>query len=96
MRIIEDKLTNLRRIKYLLLKHKDIDIPDELLERANFEEIKQYLKMSIGVDSLTINELRDRAAILRITPIWGLTKTQLILAIIRKQDESCTCQKVSQ
>lgn len=94
--LVEQKLYHWRRIKYLLSKPEfiSIEVPIELMERGDSDDIYEYLKKQVGLDSLTIAELRDRAAVLRISPIFGLSKSELILKIMEKQNEPCSNQKV--
>jgi hypothetical protein len=96
--LVEEKLYHFRRIKYLLTKPEfsDIVVPLELIEKGDSGNIEKYLKNQVGLESFTIVELRDRAAILRVMPIFGLSKSQLIQRIREKQRELGKGEKGSQ
>lgn len=73
----------------------DIEIPLELIEKGDSNEVEKYLKIQVGLDSFNMKELRDRAAILRVYPIFGLCKSELIRKIREKQNEQVTAKKES-
>lgn len=92
---VEVKLQKYRRIKYLLGKPEfsGIEVPQTFIDSADDDGIYEYLKQSLGLEELTIASLRDRAAVLRIMPIFGLSKSQLITKIREKESESSNCKK---
>lgn len=94
---VEDKLQHYRRIKYLLSKpeFQGITVPEGLIGHGDSNRIYEYLKTTLGLEELTVANLREKAAILRVMPIFGLTKSQLISKIREKQDELAKSQKQS-
>lgn len=87
--LVEQKLYHYRRIKYMLSKPEfdGIVVPQELIEKADSDGIHEYLKRYLGLEELTIATLRDRAAVLRIMPVFGLSKSELISKIREKERE---------
>jgi hypothetical protein len=81
--LVERKLYHYRRIEYLLKKREfaGMQVPLDMIEKGDSDALERHLKDQLGLESFTIAELRDRAAILRITPIFGVAKADLILRI---------------
>jgi len=96
--LVEQKLYHYRRIKYLLCKPEfaGIEVPLELIEKGDSDGIEKYLKERLGLESFTIAELREKAAVLRVSPIFGLSKAELILKIREKQRELANCKEESE
>lgn len=91
--LVERKLYHYRRIEYLLKKREftGMDIPLDLIEKGDSDALEKHLRDQLGLESFTIAELRDRAAILRITPIFGVSKSDLIMRI-REHERAKTPQ----
>lgn len=89
LKLVELKLHHYRRIKYMLSKpeFQGIVVPQELIDNADSDGIQEYLKRYLGLEELTIASLRDRAAVLRIMPVFGLSKSELITRIREKESE---------
>ncbi len=81
MKHVEEQLRKWRRIKYLLTRFSSIQVSDAMIVRGNPDEIELFIKKQMDLETFTLKELRDGAAVLRITPIWGLSKYQLIESI---------------
>jgi hypothetical protein len=90
LRQVEEILQRYRRIRYLLSKpeFEGIVVPQDLIDKGDADGIYEYLKRHLGLEDLTIAALRERAAVLRIMPIFGLSKSQLIEKIREKESES--------
>lgn len=96
--IVQDKIRCYRKIEYLLKKYSQIT-PDprclEFIVNGDANSVSDWFKRKLlsDLDSLTLSDLREKAAILRVTPVWGLNKQTLILRILEKLDESRNGEK---
>jgi hypothetical protein len=90
--LVGHKLYHYRRIEYLLKKREfaGMNVPLELIEKGDSDALEEHLKAQLGLESFTIAELRDRAAILRISPIFGVSKATLILRIREHEQAKAT------
>ena len=92
---VEDILQRYRRIRYILSKpeFEGIEVPQALIDKGDADGILEYLKQYLGLEDLTIATLRERAAVLRIIPVFGLSKSELIEKIREKERELATRKK---
>lgn len=93
--LVREKIKAFRRIEYILSKPEHaMIIPDQgckdAIIRGDAEFVASWYRQRLmnDLDSLSLKDLRDRAAILRVNPIWGLSKAQLIIRIMEKQRDS--------
>ena len=97
---VQDKIKEYRRILYLLKKYPTIKLDIKCIQAikdgdSNYVNNWFHTKALNNLDSMTLKELRDKAALLRVYPIWGRPKSSLILAIMDKENESCKSEEVT-